>query len=113
MWAPAVKILLLVLVLAAFGALSAIALAEVGYLGILLPQFQSAGGVQVLVDLVIALTLAMLWMVADARRHRRVVWPWLVATLLLGSFGPLGYLLAGALRERRAGRSAALDAGPR
>jgi hypothetical protein len=97
------KILLLVLVIAAFGALSATALADVGYLGILLPHFQSSGGLQVLVDLVIALTLVMIWMVADARRTHRNPWPWVVLTLVAGSFGPLGYLLAGALREHRAG----------
>lgn len=95
------KIALLVSVLLAFGVLSAVALAEVGYLGLFLPHFQSAAGLQVLVDLVIALTLVMVWMVADARRSGRVVWPWLLATLLLGSFGPLGYLLTGALRSRR------------
>lgn len=107
------KIPLLVLVLVAFGALSAVAVLDVGYLGILMPHFESAGGLQVLVDLVIALTLVMIWMVADARRHGRVVWPWLVATLLFGSFGPLGYLLVRALRERRAARESGLVAGTR
>jgi len=96
------KILLLAIVIAAFGALTATALADVGYLGIVLPHFQSAGGLQVLVDLVIALTLVMAWMVADARRSGRNPWPWVALTLLAGSFGPLGYLLTGALRERRA-----------
>jgi len=95
------KILLLAVVIAAFGALSATALADVGYLGILLPHFQSSGGLQVLVDLVIALTLVMVWMVADARRSGRNPWPWVLLTLVAGSFGPLGYLLTGALRERR------------
>jgi hypothetical protein len=96
------KVLLLVLVIAAFGVLSATALADVGYFGILLLHIQSSGGVQVLVDLVIALTLAMIWMVADARRSGRNPWPWIVLTLVAGSFGPLAYLLAGALREHRA-----------
>jgi hypothetical protein len=96
------KILLLAVVIAAFGALSATALADVGYLGILLPHFQSSGGLQVLVDLVIALTLIMVWMVADARRSGRNPWPWVLLTLVAGSFGPLGYLLTAALRERRA-----------
>jgi len=97
------KITALVAVLLAFGALTALALVQVGYMGILGPLFAGSGGLQVLVDLVIALGLVMIWMVADARRTGRNPWPWVLATLATGSFGPLLYLLVGALRERRAG----------
>jgi len=99
----AMKIAALVIVLLAFGALSVVAVAQVGYMGILGPLFASSGGLQVLVDLVIALALVMIWMVADARRTSRNPWPWVMITLVAGSFGPLLYLLTGALRERRAG----------
>ena len=100
---------LLILVLVAFGALSAVALAQAGYVGLFMPLLGSAAGLQVLADLVIALTLVMVWMIADARRTGRNPWPWVVATLLLGSFGPLGYLLVGVLR----GRSTRLATGAR
>jgi hypothetical protein len=85
--------LLLVATLALFGALTAAALWQHGYWGILAPHFQSWGGAQVLVDLVIALALVLCWLWRDARASGRNPWPWLVATLLLGSFGPLLYLL--------------------
>jgi hypothetical protein len=49
----------LILILIPFSALSAIALWQVGYWGLLAPHFQTFGGGQVLADLVIALTLVM------------------------------------------------------
>jgi hypothetical protein len=85
--------ILLTITLILFGALTVAALWQHGYWGILAPHFQSFGGGQVFADLVIALTLVMIWMVYDAKAAGRKVWPWIIATLLLGSFGPLLYLL--------------------
>ena len=84
---------LIVIVLALFGALSAAALWHHGYWGIIEPHFRSFGAAQVFADLVIALTLAMIWMWRDAKATGRNPWPWIAATLALGSFGPLVYLL--------------------
>lgn len=84
---------LIILTLALFGVLSGFALWYHGYWGILEPHFQSFGEGQVLADLVIALGLVMVWMWQDARAHGRNPWPWIVATLALGSFSPLVYLL--------------------
>lgn len=84
---------LLVIVLILFGALSAVALWQHGYWGIVAPHFQSFGAGQVLADLVIALSLVMLWMWHDAKATGRNAWPWIVATLVVGSFSPLVYLL--------------------
>ncbi len=92
---------LIVVILVLFGALTAAALWQHGYWGILAPHFQSVGGGQVLADLVIALSLVMVWMWRDARASGRNIWPWLVLTLVAGSFGPLGYLLTRRIRQER------------
>ena len=84
---------LLIVTIALFGALSAIALWKHGYWGIIAPHLQSFGAGQVLADLVIALTLAMVWMWHDAKAAGRNPWPWIAATLVVGSLSPLLYLL--------------------
>lgn len=91
---------LLALTITLFTALTAAAVWRHGYWGILLPHFQSLAGAQVLVDLVIALSLVLMVLFKDARETGRPFWPWLVCTLILGSFGPLLYLWT-----RRASRS--------
>jgi hypothetical protein len=85
---------LLIVTLILFGALSAAALWQHGYFGIFALHFQTFGGAQVLTDLVIALTLVMVWRWHDARATGRNVWPWIAMTLAFGSFGPLLYLLS-------------------
>jgi len=87
------RTLLLTVTLILFGILSTAALWQHGYWGIIMPLFQSLAGAQVLVDLIIALTLVMIWMWQDAKVHNRSPWPWIILTLAAGSFGPLLYLL--------------------
>ena len=77
----------------AFTCLSGVALWEHGYWGIWKPLFTTWSGAQVLADLVIALSFVMSWVYRDARAKGRAYVPWVVATLLLGSFGPLLYVL--------------------
>lgn len=84
---------LLLITLALFGALTAVALGHHGIWGIFEPLFKSWGPAQVFADLVIALTLVMVWMWHDARALGRNAWPWIGLTLVAGSFGPLLYLL--------------------
>lgn len=94
-----VLLVVLALVTLDFAVLSGYAMAAHGYTGIWAHQFANAAGWQVLADLVIVCTLAMAWMLADARRNGRNAWPYVVITVLAGSFGPLLYLLIGLLRR--------------
>lgn len=84
---------LLIITLVLFGGLSGVALWQHGVWGIIAPHFQSTGAGQVFADLVIALTLVMVWIWQDAKANGRNPLPWIVATLAVGSFGPLVYLL--------------------
>ena len=93
--------LILAVVLADFVALSVWALAEVGYVGLFRYQLGSPGGIQVIVDLVIALSLVMLWMFRDARERGTAFLPYALVTLTLGSIGPLLYLLVRELASAR------------
>jgi hypothetical protein len=91
------RMLLLALVILPFGALTALALGDVGYFGLFEPGLRSWAGGQVLADLVILAMLACIWIVTDARRTGINPWPFVLLTLAAGSFGPLFYLVA---RER-------------
>jgi hypothetical protein len=94
------RLIALIAVILAFGALSALALMEAGYLGIFAQHFENYAGMQVLSDLVIVCVLAIIWMVRDAKTSGVTPWPFVVLTLAAGAFGPLFYLVA---REVKAG----------
>lgn len=86
------KRILLIVAITLFGVLTAAALWQSG--GNFVDwHVKSFGGGQVFADLVIALTLAMVWMWHDAKAKGRNVWPWIALTLATGSFGPLIYLV--------------------
>jgi RsiW-degrading membrane proteinase PrsW (M82 family) len=84
---------LAIMILIPFTVLTAYAVQKVGYIGIFDYHRHSPAGWQVIADLVIALVLVLTWLVPEARKAGRNPWPWVVATLFLGSFGPLLYLV--------------------
>lgn len=84
---------ILVFVLVLFGALTIPAIAQSGFSGFVTAITSSYASWQIFADLVIALTLVVVWMWRDAKSRGRNPWPWVVATALVGSFSPLIYLL--------------------
>lgn len=84
---------ILLMTLVSFGILTGIALWFDGLTGIFASISSSWGSLQIFVDLVIALTLIMVWIYRDARTKGHNPWPWIVATLAVGAFSPLVYLL--------------------
>ncbi len=87
------KLIGLGLVLADFTAFSAYAIWHHGYLGLFDAAFTNLATLQVFGDLVIALSVFVIWMVGDARARGIGALPYVVATLFLGSIGALLYLI--------------------
>jgi hypothetical protein len=90
--------------LASFSALTLRALEVHGYFGFFAALLATPAGILAFADLVIALSLAALWMWNDARERELPVWPYLALTLVFGSAGPLAYLLHRELRARTMSR---------
>jgi len=85
--------LLVCLVLVPFLAATLALVADVGVTGFYREVASSPVGIQVFVDLAIALGLVLIWMRTDAREHGLPYFPYVVVTLAIGSVGPLAYLL--------------------
>ena len=96
------RLLALLAVILAFGALTALALMEAGYLGIFLQHFETYAGMQVLTDRVIVCVLGIIWMLHDGKTSGVTPWPFVVLTLAAGAFGILFYLVARELKSRAA-----------
>ena len=81
------------LVLLDFLALSTWAVSVHGYAGFFEALGANAATITAGTDLVIALGLITVWMWRDAKTSGRNVLPYMGLTALLGSVGPLAYLL--------------------
>lgn len=66
---------------------------QVGYFGIWQAGMASLGAWQILIDLSIACLIVCSWIVSDARKLGISAWPWILATVVLGSLALLSYLL--------------------
>ena len=74
----------------AFSVWVALVAGPVGFLSL---AAREPWGLQMLLDLAIALFFVTGWMITDARRKHITVWPFVAMTIALGSIGPLSYLL--------------------
>ena len=88
---PNTRIIAIILLLP-FLALTAYALMQVGYIGILDYHRHSPAGWQVITDLVIAILLILLWLIPNAKATGRNPWPYVLVSVFWGSIGPLLYL---------------------
>jgi hypothetical protein len=101
-----VKQLGLEAVLIGFLGLNAYVIYQYGYIGFLEQALTNTATVAVFVDLTIALSLVLLWLWQDARERGVSVLPYIVLTFVLGSVGPLLYLI------RRFGKEPTLITSP-
>jgi hypothetical protein len=85
------QLVLAVVAVCGFGAFSLWVVATRGYFGFVSVAREGGWGLQMLIDLVIALGFATSWMIRDARTRRITSWPFVAATALLGSLGVLAY----------------------
>lgn len=84
---------LVTLFLIALTAITIPAVLEFGVLGILKVAFSSTATIQVWFDLFIALMIFMILIWHDVKRNVKVFCIWFIITLIIGSYGPLLYLL--------------------
>ncbi|MGE0401439.1 MAG: hypothetical protein AB7T06_32355 [Kofleriaceae bacterium] len=80
-------------ILAVFTAYSMWVVLGFGYTGFLSLAMREPWAMQLLLDLVLACTFGIGWMTHDARARRIATWPFVIATLFLGSVGLLGYVV--------------------
>lgn len=84
---------LLLTLTGAFAVFTVAIVAHTGLLSFYRQLLESPAAWQTLADIGIALGLVLWWMWRDARRSGRAFRLWVPVTLVLGSFGPLLYLL--------------------
>ena len=98
------KLAVLGLVFLGFAALNVHVIESLGYLGFWQAIAGNLAAEATVVDLAIAIGLISVWMWNDAQEQRLPFWPYAAVGLLLGSLGPLAYLIHRELRTLRATR---------
>ena len=89
------------IVLIAFVGFSLWVVGNHGLLGFLTLAGREPWALQLLLDLAIACSFGVNWMVRDARGRGLAAWPFVVAVVLVGSMGLLGYVIVRGLRPSK------------
>lgn len=89
-------------ILVAFSAFSLWVIAGHGYFGFLTLAGREPWAMQMLIDLVLACSFGLAWLSNDAKRRGIPRWPFVIATVFLGSVGLLDYLVYRAIHKRSA-----------
>lgn len=72
-----------------------------GVLGFLSLAANDPWGMQLLLDLGVMLVLFSIWLLRDAKARGLPGWPYVLATMTMGSIGALGYLVHRELAARK------------
>ena len=88
-----------------FTAYSSLVAVQHGPLGFLAVPAHGGWSLQVTLDLFFALGAFLTLTAADARKHGITLWPYIPATLILGSVGMLAYFVHRELRASQAARA--------
>ena len=99
------RLFVLIAVFAAFTLWSVTIGIAYGPLGFITNALEHPWGMQVLVDLFIALFVAWSWLRHDARERGIPAWPYILGTVTLGSIGVLAYLIHRELRGKTSASS--------
>jgi hypothetical protein len=94
------RTMIAIAVLVPFSLFSVMVTVEHGYFGFLELALREPWAMQMLLDLTITLVLFGVLAVPDARARGLRIWPWLAASVLVGSIAPLGYLVYRELAAR-------------
>ena len=100
------RLALVSIVLVPFALFSTYVVATMGLTNLFEVSAREPWGMQMFLDIYIAISLFCVWMVKDARERGIPAWPYVIASLSAGSVGALAYLvhreLKGSARARAA-----------
>jgi hypothetical protein len=96
-----IRLAILALLFLDFAALNVYVVSVHGYIGFWETMLSTPAGIATIVDLAIAIGLALAWMWNDSRERRLPFTPYAVVGVFFGSLGPLAYLIHRELREVR------------